>query len=143
MNLPVDRVIWSVILLAGFVALGRTFVGGQKNRQIGKQFGKLLEVTSRTPTLLYFWSDGCAQCTPQENQIQRALGEVEAKGGQLSLVKYNALQETELVRGLNILTVPTTILLDREGNIAAWNPGLTAAGPLIAQMNGVLHTGVS
>jgi len=85
------------------------------------------------PALLYFWTQECSQCKSQEYFIEQAQAVLHLQGQTVTMYKFNALQEHELSRQIRVMTVPTTVLVDRNGEIAAWNPGLTPTKKLIAQ----------
>ncbi len=84
--------------------------------------------------MLYFWTDDCALCVPQERQIEEARTTLARRGRKLQVKKINALEESELVKRMNVMTVPTTVLLDSDGKVVAWNPGLRGAQKLITQL---------
>jgi hypothetical protein len=52
----------------------------------------------------------------------------------LNVHKYNALEELALAKEMHVMTVPTTVLLDPQGGIAAWNPGLTPSRKIAEQV---------
>jgi thioredoxin-like negative regulator of GroEL len=89
--------------------------------------------SSGIPVLLYFWSTGCTQCLPQEQQVALAKATLEREGKILEVRKFNALEEPGLVKAMRVMTVPTVVLLGPQGEVAAWNPGLTPAGKIVAQ----------
>ena len=64
------------------------------------------------PTLLYFWSEACAPCTLVQTP---ALNQLEAETREVKVVRVNALEEPDLANKWCVMTVPTTILLNREG----------------------------
>jgi thioredoxin-like negative regulator of GroEL len=82
---------------------------------------------------LYFWSAGCAQCRPQERQIEQAKAMLQKAGKLFTVLKLNALEEQQLASSMHVMTVPTTVLLDEKGNVAAWNPGLTEWRTIVDQ----------
>jgi thioredoxin-like negative regulator of GroEL len=85
------------------------------------------------PVLLYFWTSDCAQCKPQERQIEKAITGLRQSGKILRVQKYNAFEELKLAKEMQVMTVPTTVLLDSQGKIAAWNPGLTTSRKIVEQ----------
>jgi thiol-disulfide isomerase/thioredoxin len=85
------------------------------------------------PVLLYFWTSHCAQCKPQEQQIERAQAVLQQSGKTLKVQKLNALEEQALAKHLHVMTVPTTVLLNSQGDVTTWNPGLTSANTIIKQ----------
>jgi hypothetical protein len=86
------------------------------------------------PTLHYFWSASCSACKVQEMQIAEAMTTLGAHGRSIAIARHNAVTETELVRRLQVVTVPTTVLTGSDGQVVAWNPGLTVAGTIIEQI---------
>ncbi|RPI04965.1 MAG: thioredoxin family protein [Ignavibacteriae bacterium] len=90
-------------------------------------------IESGKPVLLYFWTSDCAQCKPQERQIERAKNILQQSGKTLNVQKLNALKEHSLAAVMNVMTVPTTVLLDSEGTVTTWNPGLTPAESIVSQ----------
>jgi hypothetical protein len=57
----------------------------------------------------------------------------------LEVHKFNALKELVLAKEMHVMTVPTTVLLDSQGAITAWNAGLTQAQKLVEQFE-ILQT---
>jgi thioredoxin-like negative regulator of GroEL len=102
-------------------------------RKNPRQFG----AGDGSPTLLYFWSEGCFHCRSQETQILEAQQALEIAGSKISVSKHNAVAEKDLSRAMNILTVPSTVLVDGQGRILSWNAGFRDQKALIAQ---VLHS---
>jgi hypothetical protein len=131
-----------LLLAAGMVVL---FVAGAKvvPALIRKRAGARMKKAGRndvplreSATIMYFWSAGCSQCRPQEAHLQTVRAELERIGSRVEVQKHDALAERSLSESMQVMTVPTTIVLDRRGNVAAWNPGLTGPQKLIEQ---VLH----
>ena len=85
------------------------------------------------PVLIYFWTSDCAQCKPQERQIERAQALIQQSGKTLIVKKLNALEEQTIAKLMHVMTVPTTVLLNSQGNVTTWNPGLTRADVLVKQ----------
>jgi thioredoxin-like negative regulator of GroEL len=92
-----------------------------------------MNIEKGRPVLLYFWTSDCAQCKPQERQIERAQALLHQSGKTLKVQKLNALEEQILAKHLNVMTVPTTVLLNSQGIVTTWNPGLTNANTIIKQ----------
>ena len=130
-----ERAALSALLLLAFIAGLKAAAAFQRGRLRSRSRGTPLPAALMrgAPTLLYFWSDTCAQCAPQERQIEAAARAIRASGNDLQVRKINALRDPTLVKSMHVMTVPTTVLLDPHGNVAAWNPGLTQAGTLVEQ----------
>jgi thiol-disulfide isomerase/thioredoxin len=87
------------------------------------------------PRLLYFWTEECAPCRAQEREINQAKKSLEVAGVYLSVEKLNAHSEKLFTDRFNIMTVPTTVLLDPGGVVVGWNPGLTRASRIVDQVS--------
>ena len=77
------------------------------------------------PTLFYFWTPECSQCKWQEQYINQAVEELDSSGKILRVKKINAHSQHDFASKLNVITVPTLVLIDGNGKVASWNPGLT------------------
>ncbi len=92
------------------------------------------QLPTGTPRLLYFWTEECAPCRAQEREINLAKKRLEVAGVHLAVDKMNAHREELFAERFNIMTVPTTVLLDSNGVVVGWNPGLTRANRLFDQV---------
>lgn len=97
--------------------------------------GLLSSSNRKTPALLYFTTDDCAQCRFQQTPILDRLAQVAS----LPIVKINAIESQELARSYGILTVPSTVLLDARRKPVAINHGLAHFEKLRLQV-GALHS---
>jgi hypothetical protein len=130
-----ERIIASIVLIAAFAVLAKMF-GVFKQRSARRREGAQMlpgGIKIEAPTLLYFWSTGCAQCVPQERQIEHAEATLKQDGKTFKVLKLNALDEQTLASSMHVLTVPTTVLIDAQGRVAAWNPGLTPWRTIVEQ----------
>lgn len=132
-----------VLLLASLVAWlavrsGRSFVE-QRRRQafsalplatVGAQVG------ASEVRILAFSSEDCAQC----HRLQApALKRVEAmRGERVSVEEIDAPASPELTRRYQVLTVPTTVVLDARGRVQAVNYGFANTQRLLEQVDAVL-----
>ncbi len=135
MHASLDRFLLSILVMTAF-ALATKAIAAMNRRTVRSrsQNGGLLEqLAGGTPTLLYFWTRDCALCAPQERQIEQARSALARAGRRLQVQKINAIEDNVLVKRMNVMTVPTTVVLDGRGNVVAWNPGLREAGKLISQ----------
>jgi peroxiredoxin len=79
--------------------------------------------------LLYFHSRACAACTTQVRIFAQLDGRMQ------SLIEpIDAEEEETVTKQYNILTLPTTILIDRHGNVQHINYGLTNLAKLSQQL---------
>ncbi|HLP15027.1 MAG TPA: thioredoxin family protein [Bacteroidota bacterium] len=125
---PFDRMIASALLVVCFALLVKAIAFARRRALKNVTVAHLLPFKKEgatEPTLLYFWNTGCSQCPSQERQIEEARTRLSSSGRSLTVLKLNALEEELLARQLHVMTVPTTILLDADGKVAATNPGLT------------------
>jgi thiol-disulfide isomerase/thioredoxin len=132
-----ERILFSIIVLLLFVVLVKVY-GAFQQRQIRRRSkGRRLPIRLRfdKPTLLYFWTPECSQCKPQEQQIEKAVTNLRQSGKMLQVHKYNAHEEQTLANAMQVMTVPTTILLDSQGAITGWNAGLMRAQKIVDQYN--------
>ena len=84
------------------------------------------------PTILYFWTEQCAQC----NSIQKpAITKLKKEGNEFNFISFNAIKESEITKHLNIKTVPSTVVLNSKKKIRYINSGYTAAAVLEKQLN--------
>jgi len=130
-----QRLVISAIILSVFIGSGKTYCFYKKWKISTHSTRKYLQGIFKTgkPVLLYFWTSDCAQCKPQERQIEKAIAGLRQSGKILEVQKYNALEELVLAKEMQVMTVPTTVLLDSQGAVTAWNAGLTQAQKLVEQ----------
>jgi thiol-disulfide isomerase/thioredoxin len=84
------------------------------------------------PTLLYFTADYCAPCKFQQTPVVERLSE--KFGDAVIIKKYDVSQDPELASRYKVLTVPTTVVLDRHGRVAHINYGVTEQARLESQL---------
>jgi thioredoxin-related protein len=95
--------------------------------------------TGNTPTrvrILAFSSADCRQCHQlQQPALQRLL----AKRGEVVAVEHiDAPSEPELTHRYQVLTVPTTVVLDTTGKATAVNYGFANLQRLLEQVDAIL-----
>jgi thiol-disulfide isomerase/thioredoxin len=131
------RLAVSLAGLIGFAAAVRGFLFLTRSSVKSVVADQFIQTSkpARPATLLYFWSTGCSQCRPQELEVQRAVDEARNAGRSIEVVKVNALEDEHLVRKMRVMTLPTTVLMDGEGNVSAWNPGFTLWPTLVRQIS--------
>ncbi len=86
------------------------------------------------PTVLYFTGEHCAQCRLQQTPILSQLTAAMA----VNLHTVDAVQEEQVARFYGVMTVPTTILLDRAHRPKAINHGLATLPQLRQQVAALL-----
>ena len=130
-----QRVFLSTEIFLACILVIKSFgaYSGWKVRSLSRRIKLPLNNETGKPMLLYFWTSDCTQCKPQERQIERALAVLRQSGKTLKVQKFDALEDHVLAKLMNVMTVPTTVLIDSQGNVTAWNPGLTQARKIVEQ----------
>ena len=128
----IERLLLTLILaLLGIVAF--TTMRYWHMRRASKANGTYPAPVDR-PTLLYFRSDSCAPCVTQAHYLQA----LEHKyGSRVTIQKVDADVEPEIASRYGIFTLPTTLIVDRSGEVRHINYGLTATGKLAQQLEKV------
>lgn len=89
--------------------------------------------------ILAFSSDDCVQCHRLQAPALRRV--VEARGDAVAVVDVDAPSAPDLTKRYNVLTVPTTVVLDASGRARAVNYGFANVQKLLNEVDEVL-TGV-
>lgn len=101
--------------------------------------GDSIERTGASPSrvrILAFGSDDCRQChTLQAPALKRLL---DARGNEVAVVDVDAPNAPELTRRYQVLTVPTTVVLDAAGHARAVNYGFASTQRLLEQVDTIL-----
>ena len=131
----IQRALISFVLFLVFALVVKFYsaYNGWKVRSRSRKRQLPGNIETGKPVLLYFWTSHCAQCKPQERQIERAQAVLKQSGKTLKVQKLNALEEQALAKFMHVMTVPTTVLLNSQGDVSTWNPGLTHADTIIKQ----------
>ena len=98
-----------------------------------------MERTGASPSrvrILAFGSDDCRQChTLQAPALKRLL---DARGDEVAVVDVDAPNAPELTQRYQVLTVPTTVVLDAAGQARAVNYGFASTQRLLEQVDALL-----
>jgi hypothetical protein len=132
------------LLVCTIVWYGRRFV--EKRRQLAFAAlpqpslsgvnGTTADTTRASVRILAFSSADCHQChTMQTPALQRVTA---ARNCQVSVEEIDAPASPELTRRYQVLTVPTTVVLDATGRVHAVNYGFASTQRLLEQVDGVL-----
>ncbi len=99
--------------------------------------GVLAGLRPDVPGVVYFWSDSCAPCKlvqkPALEQLQADLGP-----DGVQVIAINALEQPDLADEWGVLGLPTTFIVDRDGQPRRVNHGVMRAEQLrqqIAELN--------
>ena len=125
-----ERLLLSLLIIA--LALGIYLWLNYRQRQRATIASRQMAAPGQA-RLLYFHSETCGAC--------RAQGHYLAKLDNLhrALIEpVDVEQSPELARKYDILTLPTTILIDQEGNVRYINPGLANPFKLTRQLDDVM-----
>ena len=131
------------VLLCLFTWSGQRFVEARRRQALAAAapgiFSEISdgEVQSRPLVrILAFSSANCHQCHQlQAPALKRVL---EARGTDVSVVDVDAPDEPELAQRYQVLTVPTTVVLDAKGRAHAVNYGFANTVKLLEQVDEVL-----
>ena len=84
------------------------------------------------PTLLYFTAPTCTPCKtvqrPAIERLQQLLGE------RLLVIEVDASTQAEMATQWGVMSVPTTFILDEQGQPRHVNHGVAAANKLLKQL---------
>jgi thiol-disulfide isomerase/thioredoxin len=129
-----ERFLILAVLLAGiFFCFKKYFSPG-----IGSA-GNILQnipgIDNNLPTIIYFWSEYCRPCFTMQNPALLQL----KKNGHFNLVSFNAVNKGELIKELNIKTVPATVVIASGGSeIKFINNGYAGEELLSSQLHQAL-----
>ncbi len=126
-----------VALLA--VWFGRRFVEQRRQQVLATAPVVQREVdATQSPhiSILAFSSEDCRQCHQLQTPALKRV--VEARGELVSIVEVDAPTSPKLTERYQVLTVPTTIVLDATGRAYAVNYGFANTRRLLEQVDSVL-----
>jgi len=125
-----ERVMISAVIIGGLGLLWWTWQY-YKSRLL-HAIQQPAEAAGGKPTLLYFTGEYCAPCKFQQTPVVEKL---RAKLGNSVRVKIiDVSVQPDLASRYKVLTLPTTVILDRRGQVAHINYGVTAQGKLETQL---------
>ena len=96
---------------------------------------QLSDIRSGLPTVVYFTSPDCVTCKAAQRPALRALDN--QLDGKVQVIEVDALNQPDLARKWNVLSVPTTFILDRNGTPPQVNHGFASATKLMSQLQRV------
>lgn len=124
-----ERMVITLLVLGGLALLwlGWRYYKARLVQQI-----QPVEATPGLPTLLYFGADFCAPCKLQQTPIIENLA---AKWGEAVIVKkVDVTEHPDLASQYRVLTLPTTVILNQQGQVAHINYGVTPQAKLETQL---------
>jgi len=127
----------ALLLITAFIAVQgwRWMVGRRLQRVAGQVLAPAVSelLQSDQPTVLYFTTAECSQCRFRQSPI---LDQIEQQFG-IHVVTVDAADQPEIAAFYGVMTVPSTVLLDRERRAVAINHGLATAPRLQQQLSAV------
>ena len=88
------------------------------------------ELVKDSPAILYFTTQDCTQCRFQQSPILEQL----SQQARVAVYAIDAVSQQDLARFYGVMTVPSTIVLNRQLNPVAINYGLTTSERLHRQI---------
>ena len=122
----IERLLITTLL----ILIGTTAYATFKRRHV-RVLGDLETAVSHTPTILYFASDSCAACPSQARYLEQLLSSWKDR---LVVQKIDTEAEPETAVKYGVFTLPTTILIDQQGDVREINYGLTHTQKLTQQI---------
>ncbi len=122
----IERLLITTLL----ILLGTTAYAAFKRRHV-RVLGDLETAVSHIPTILYFASESCAACPSQARYLDQL---VLLWQDRLNVQKIDAEVEPETAVKYGVFTLPTTILIDQQGDVREINYGLTHTQKLTQQV---------
>lgn len=92
----------------------------------------LADLRPGTPTIVYFTSPTCAPCLAQQKPALRVL--LSDLGEGVQVIEVDASAEPEAASRWGVMSVPTTFVLDAQGQPRQVNHGLVGADKLRRQV---------
>ena len=134
-----ERLLIAAILVGGVaiaIALARHLLALRDRRiltRIRADHPSQPHETTSTPKIIYFTTTSCVVCKVQQ---QPAIEELLDKLPEIRIDKYDAVEERALADHYGVLSVPTTAVFDRAGELVSINRGFAPAAVLYAQATG-------
>jgi thiol-disulfide isomerase/thioredoxin len=118
--------LWALAVV-GIVVLAAACLEVFRSRRARARAVGASAAPSSEPYILYFTGDGCTVCrTHQEPAL--------AKLGQVRVDKVDAIAERELADRFHVYTLPTTVVMSRDGAALHVNYGYAPAPKLERQL---------
>lgn len=130
----VERLIVTLIILAAAYLVWRWYTARQLRRatQAGRTDPLLASTRDGISTILYFTTPTCAPCqTVQMPALKRV---EETLGDRVQIVRVDATEHPDDARRWGVLSVPTTFVLDTDGQAVAVNHGVAHTETLLRQL---------
>jgi len=119
-----------IVALIGLVLLFRLYIGW-RSRQATQQDVQLMHFPLGQIGIIALHTDNCVQC---ERLQKPALARVQQRRHDIAVVWRSVQEEAQLVKQLGIMTVPTTIVRNANGQITNVNMGYVDEAVLLTQL---------
>lgn len=140
-DVGIRLIILALVSVVAFLLVwfGRRFVE-QRRQRVLVATPMMQHEADTTPdahiSILAFSSEDCRQCHQLQAPALKRV--VEARGEHVSIVEVDAPTAPELTERYQVLTVPTTIVLDATGKAHAVNYGFANTKRLLEQVDSLL-----
>lgn len=122
-----------ITLFIGMLAVMVYLALNTWQRRRATTVSRMTEMSPR-PRLLYFKSKTCGVCTAQGHYLAQLSAPFQAL-----IEPVEVEQSPELARQYGIMTLPTIILIDAQGQVHHINPGLANPAKLTRQLEGLIR----
>ena len=135
----IERILYALVIIAAGAGLYALVNSVILARVRGRKLG-LESITPGIPAVLYFTTPTCAPC----KTVQRpALEDVKTMlDDQLQIIEVDCNERPDLAEYWGVLSVPTTFIIDDNGQPRQVNHGVTRADKLLAQLKPYLQDGL-
>lgn len=131
-RLAVAAALVALFLLA--VALGRRWYAWRNDRIEARLRASAPTVEAvGAPRIVYFTTQTCVVCKAQQ---EPALAALLRHTDEVQVERHDAIENRALADEYGVLSVPTTAVYDRSGQLVTVNRGFTPAAVLLAQIEG-------
>jgi thiol-disulfide isomerase/thioredoxin len=129
-----ERLLVLIVILSGIFFLFRRFLISKPDKEINIfQDITDLNLNHSLPTIIYFWTEQCAQCFSRQNP---ALSKLKQSYKGFNLISLNVLNEENIAKKLNIKTVPSTAIIS-SNEVKFVNNGFAGERLLLSQLKEV------
>lgn len=133
-----EGVIYRFVLAVGFICIGLIIYWGMKKTVIARtkhSSASLPQPLRGVPLILYFTTPNCIPCkTIQRPAIQKVKQTLQDG---LDVIEIDASKKVKLAKEWNVMSVPTTYIIDSAGTTKFVNHGAVKAEKLLEQLNSV------
>ncbi len=125
----IDRIFTTLVIMGGLTLLWLTW------KYYKCQMVQSIETTTtyEKPALLYFTGEYCVTCKFQQTPVIQEL--LDAFGDQVQIETYDVTAHSDLAQQYKVLTLPTTVIVNRDGQVADINYGLASRQKLVGQLD--------